>query len=174
MFRRVVRWISPGEYLYLQIFGDASCSLCMASGTGLLNQNQCDWDEETLSALSALPITRDNLSPMVDLDAPSTGLRDPWKARWPELADIPWLPAIGDGAASNLGSGCDTDRRIAINLGTSGAIRVLWSADRVGAPGEGVNSAVGMIPASAERCTPDARASHAVARVRRVSSRWDH
>ena len=54
--------------------------------------------------------------------------------RIPALAEVPWVPAIGDGAASNLGSGCDSDRRIAINLGTSGAIRVLFRAERVEIP----------------------------------------
>ncbi len=132
-FNTVKRWMSPGEFLFLRLFGDAQCSVSMASATGLFDQNQCGWDAETLDAL---PISTDNLPVLVDIDAPSRGLKEPWASRWPPLADVPWVPAIGDGASSNLGSGCDTDRQIAINLGTSGAIRVLWPADRVDIPPE--------------------------------------
>jgi gluconokinase len=130
-FRKVDRWLSPGEYLHLCLFGETRCSVSMASATGLFHQNACDWDDEMLAAV---PCSRENLAPLADLDAPLTGLRPEWSSRWPALAQVPWVPAVGDGAASNLGSGCDTDGRIAINLGTSGAIRVLWEADRVEIP----------------------------------------
>ena len=131
LFKRVDQWISPGEFLFLRLFGEAKCTVSMASATGLFDQNRCDWDSTTLDVL---PIDKSNLSPIVDIDAPSRGLAGEWAKRWPVLADLPWVPAIGDGASSNLGSGCDTDRRIAINLGTSGAIRVLWEADHVEIP----------------------------------------
>lgn len=130
-FRAVDKWLSPGEYLFLRLFGEAGCSISMASGTGLFNQNTCDWDQDALSTL-ALPA--DRLAPLTDIDRPVSGLLMPWGERWPALTDIPWVPAIGDGAASNLGSGSTTDRHIAINLGTSGAIRVLYPAERVTIP----------------------------------------
>lgn len=130
-YGRVARWLSPGEYLFQQLFGEARCSLSMASATGLFDQNACDWDAEMLQAVS---VDRSRLAPLTDIDQPMSGLRREWAQRWPGLASVPWTPAIGDGAASNLGSGCATDRRIAINLGTSGAIRVLWQAEQVQIP----------------------------------------
>jgi gluconokinase len=133
LFRKVDRWLSPGEYLFQRLFGDARCSISMASATGLFNQNACNWDDETLQAL---PISRANLAPLTDIDKPVKGLLPEWSKRWPTLANIPWAPAIGDGAASNLGSGCLTDERIVINLGTSGAIRVLFPAQKVDIPDE--------------------------------------
>src|SRR5690606_11547422 len=43
------------------------------------------------------------------------------------------LPALGDGAASNLGSGCATPDLVAITLGTSMALRVVHpSAETAG------------------------------------------
>src|SRR5690606_9102259 len=36
-----------------------------------------------------------------------------------------WYPAIGDGAASNLGSGADRVGLGAMNVGTSGALRIM-------------------------------------------------
>lgn len=133
LFNRVTRWLSPGEYLIQHLFGTTACSLSMASGTGFFDQNRCEWDSELLETAG---ITPDRLAPLTDIDSPSIGLRDEWQRRWPALAHIPWVPAIGDGAASNLGSGCADESRMAINLGTSGAIRVLWSADSVEIPPE--------------------------------------
>jgi gluconokinase len=38
------------------------------------------------------------------------------------LRGVPWYPAVGDGAASNVGSDCVDPSRIALNVGTSAAI----------------------------------------------------
>jgi gluconokinase len=130
-YARVRKWMSPGEYLFLRLFGRAACSVSMASATGLFHQNEMQWDGETLRAIGLAP---EHLLDPTDIDEPAAGLWEPYRSRWPILADIPWAPAIGDGAASNLGSGCSTDRRIAINLGTSGAIRVLFEAEQVEIP----------------------------------------
>lgn len=42
--------------------------------------------------------------------------------------NIPWYPAVGDGACSNLGSGCIDQHSMALMLGTSGSMRILWKA----------------------------------------------
>lgn len=132
IYRRVTRWLSFGEYFYLKLFGECSVSLSMASGTGLLDQNTREWDSEILGALNLSP---EQLSPLSDLDQPQTGqLKDEYARRWPRLAEIPWFPAVGDGAAGNLGSGCFSPDRIAVMVGTSGAMRVVYSADKVEIP----------------------------------------
>jgi gluconokinase len=41
------------------------------------------------------------------------------------LAGVPWFPALGDGAAANLGSGCTHPGRLALTLGTTGALRMM-------------------------------------------------
>src|ERR1044072_5128818 len=51
IFSRTKRWLSFAEYLTLKFFDDAAMSVSMASGTGLLNQHTCEWDEELLEAL---------------------------------------------------------------------------------------------------------------------------
>src|SRR5207253_11479008 len=101
-FARTRRWLSPGEYLFQRLFGEPRCSVSMASGTGMLNQSALDWDEELLTAL---PIRRDQLSPVVGL-TPSQGLKERFAQRLPALAGVPWIPAVGDGACSNLRSWC--------------------------------------------------------------------
>lgn len=124
---RAVQWLSPAEYLYARLFGRPSLSISMASATGLLDQDRCEWDPE---ALALAGIDRCALAPLDEADEPVRGLKPEWAERWPELAGIPWARAIGDGAASNIGSGCLTPERAAINLGTSGAIRVAYADER--------------------------------------------
>lgn len=125
-FTRVERWMSIGEYLFLKWFGAPACSISMASGTGLFNAHRCDWDDETLARL---PVDRTQLTPVSDADEPVRGLKDEYAARWPALAGAPWYPAIGDGACNNIGSGCVDAGRIALMVGTSGAMRVMKRAD---------------------------------------------
>src|SRR5207249_4659113 len=57
--------------------------------------------------------------------------------RLPALTQVPWIPAVGDGACSNLGSGCLGPEKAALMVGTSGALRVV-SADAHPVPPEGL------------------------------------
>ena len=120
--RRVHRWMSIAEYLHLRLFGAANVSYSVASWSGLLDRRLLRWDPELLALAG---ITDDQLSPLVDRDQPDRGLREPYARRWPALAMVPWFPAVGDGAASSVGCGCVTPDRMALALGTSGAVRVM-------------------------------------------------
>jgi len=122
-FGRVRAWVSPGEYVQRRLLGDAAASISMASGTGLLDQRTCEWDEELTRGI-------EDALPPID-DTPRSGLRPEWAERWPGLREVPWFPAWGDGACSNLGSGCGTLERAALMVGTSGALRVLWRSEDV-------------------------------------------
>lgn len=131
LFGAVRRWFSPGEYLFARLFGEPFCSLSMASGTGLFDQNRLDWDDEVLRALA---VERGQLGSLVDLDSPATGLLSAWREAMPHLARVPWFPAVGDGACNNVGSGCVDLERVALMVGTSGAMRVLFAAPRAEVP----------------------------------------
>jgi gluconokinase len=119
---RVARWGSIGEHLELEFFGDAATGVAMASGTGLFDQEACAWDAETLVVAE---IEEAQLFPLVDRREPRRGLRGPWARRWPRLATVPWFPAMPDGVASNVGSDCTDPSRIALNVGTSAALRIV-------------------------------------------------
>ncbi len=101
----------------------------MASATGLFDQNERHWEGKVIEAL---PVERSQLSPISD--EPLRGLGEEWARRWPALSEVPWFPAAGDGACSNVGSGCTRNDRLALMVGTSGAMRVLWKADSVEIP----------------------------------------
>ncbi len=104
------------------LFGRSAITSSAASWTGLLNRTNRTWDEDLLAKL---PIHREQLGTVVDVSEPSVGLRTPWAARWPALRAIPWFGAIDDGAAANVGSGCTTSDRIALSIGTTGALRTI-------------------------------------------------
>ena len=122
-------WLSFAELLTMRLFGSPTVSISMASGTGLLDQHACTWDPRVLAAI---PLDPGKLSPLDD--APRSGLRMEFAARWPALARVPWFPGWGDGATSNVGSGCMRRERVAMMVGTSGAMRVSWRTDDVTIP----------------------------------------
>jgi gluconokinase len=129
-FRATTRWCSIGELLEGRwLEGAPGPSSSMASGTGCYDQEAAQWDPEVLGALGLAPGA---LAP-VD-DEIRFGLAAPYRRRWPVLAGLPWLPAVGDGACSNVGTGC-SGARAALTVGTSAAVRVLADPEqRAGRP----------------------------------------
>ena len=118
-FTAVKQWMSPAEWLQLTLAGDAHCAIGMATGTGLFNPAKLAWDADLLKACE---ISAEQLRPVSDEPTPVDGRL---AAQFPELAGVPWFPGIGDGAASNLGSGATQPGLAAINVGTSAALRVM-------------------------------------------------
>ena len=121
-FHQVDRWLSIGEYIELRLFGEPSVSYSVASWSGLLDRHQLIWDEPLLKKI---PLDIERLSPLVDINSPKQGLGRKFASRWPALKNIPWLPAVGDGAAANIGSGCISPSRVALTMGSTTAIRAV-------------------------------------------------
>lgn len=121
--RKVARWITFGEYAFQRLFGrPCGLGLSLAAWSGMLNRRELDWDLATLGALNMNPAALGAIDPA---GAPLCGLADPWRQRWPALADIPWFPALGDGLCSNLGTAPGEADAIVFNIGTSAAVRAL-------------------------------------------------
>ncbi len=119
LMERVSQWMSPAEWLQLKLCGDANCAIGMATGTGFFNPEKLRWDA---SLMSHFGLHASQLRPVSD--APSI-VGGALGREFPALAGVPWFPAIGDGAASNLGSGATRPGFAAINVGTSAALRVM-------------------------------------------------
>jgi gluconokinase len=113
-FRAAHRFVSFSDFLYGRLLGSTATSLSMASATGLLDQNAATWDEELLEHLGLDPERLPEIS-----DEPV-----------PDGDGLPWYPALGDGACSNVGAGCTTRDRAALMVGTSAALRVVIPAER--------------------------------------------
>ena len=123
-FLRTRCWLGFAEYLCLRLFGRVTASVSMASATGLFNQQACDWDWDFVQALG---ITRDTL-PEIN-EQRDVRLTESFAARWPALAEARLITVVGDGAANNIGAGCSTKDRIALMIGTSGAMRVVFAGE---------------------------------------------
>lgn len=118
-----VRWMSFADFLSLKLFGEGATSVSMASGTGLFDgRTALAWDEELSRALE---IDREKQLPRLAADGETFRLKKEYVARWPSLGQASWFPAIGDGAANNLGAGCATKEIASLMVGTSAAMRVL-------------------------------------------------
>jgi len=127
-FAAVKQWLSPAEWLQHTLAGGANCALGMATGTGLFNPAKLAWDTELLQACDVLP---EKLRAVSDEPSP-VGSR--LAAQFAELKGVPWFPGIGDGAASNLGSGAVRPGLAAINVGTSAALRIMRDHGAARAP----------------------------------------
>ena len=51
LYQAVASWVSFAEYLQYRLFAETEMSVSMASGTGLLNQQTCEWDDDLLQQL---------------------------------------------------------------------------------------------------------------------------
>ena len=128
---QVAQWISFGEYLHRRFLGRSLCSLSMASGTGLLNISTLQWDAELVQALGIHP----EQLPTLDKTGESIqGLLREYSTVWPVLRSVPWFPAIGDGAAACIGSGCIDSTRCSLTMGTSSAMRIVIEPGSVPPP----------------------------------------
>ncbi|MBA3240693.1 MAG: gluconokinase, partial [Acidobacteria bacterium] len=124
-WRGVTRWLSFGELLTLRLCGATAASVSMASGTGLFDQRLCDWDAPLVKALGLDARTL----PALAREGEQYTLREEFASRWPALRGSAIFPAVGDGAANNVGEGCTTRGRAALMVGTSGAMRVSFEGE---------------------------------------------
>ena len=121
-FNRTRYWFGFAEFLCLRLFGESATFISTASATGLFNQRNCDWDWEFVDALGIARDTLPRLKTQTD-----ARLTDEYASRWPALAEARLVTVVGDGAANNIGAGCSTRDRIALMVGTSGAMRVVFA-----------------------------------------------
>ena len=121
-FAATHRWLGFGEYLCLRLFGGTGATISLASATGLFNQRACDWDWDFIRALDIAPGTLPRID---DEDRPR--LTEAFARRWPALAAARLAVVVGDGATNNIGAGCTTKDKIALMVGTSGAMRVVFA-----------------------------------------------
>ena len=108
LFGKVHRWVSPADWIFTQMFGTIGTSSSMASATGLYDLRTKTWHEQLCQACGVNPKQLDIIG-----ESPNQ-----WRGAYV-------FNAIGDGAAGNLGSNADTAGRIAINIGTSAAVRTV-------------------------------------------------
>ncbi|WP_176464414.1 gluconokinase [Flectobacillus sp. BAB-3569] len=106
--------ISAKEYIWYHLTHEYTIDTTLASGTGLMDIHSLQWSEEILNYLS---IQKTQLSIIV-----KSTHRAYCKQYGLEL-----VSGGGDGILANLGSGAITPDKMALTIGTSGAVRVVSS-----------------------------------------------
>lgn len=116
LLRRAARWASIKELLLHHWTGVWALDYNLATGTGLLNAAQLDWDAEALDLAGVRP---DQLSPVVS-NLSTFPLRPGLLGLLP---GTPIVVGAGDGVLSSLGAGAIEPGIVAAMVGTSGAVR---------------------------------------------------
>ena len=119
LVKKVAHWQTLAANLLARWRGrpTAPISNSEVGWTGLLDRRTLSWDEQLIVRVGINPR---QLPPVLDYAKMSVGLAQPWASKWPELANTPFFLAVGDGA-----SGCSDHTRIALTIGTTGAMRVV-------------------------------------------------
>lgn len=123
VWSKTTQWLSLSDFIALRLFGEAKTSVSMASATGIFAVRTCEWDSELSRFLKIKPA---NLPAVVSDDSQTFTLNPKFAKRWRRLKAAKWFPAIGDGAANNIGAGCVKKNKAALMIGTSGAMRVAY------------------------------------------------
>jgi len=121
IFAKTDAWLSLSDYAALRLSGKAVTSISMASGTGIFDIRKCAWDRPLIKLLGIKRLPEISTAPFT--------LNAEYAKRWPRLKNAGWFPAIGDGAANNIGAGCVRKSKAALMVGTSGALRVVRPND---------------------------------------------
>ncbi len=128
VFAKTRHIVTIKQYLLQRMFGRHMLDVGIASGSGLLNMQRRDWDEE---AMALGGIRREQLP---DLLEPTDLVSDWLPEIAAELGISPHTPlAIGssDGTLSSLGSGAVNPGQMTAMIGTSGAVRAVSDVPRV-------------------------------------------
>lgn len=117
----ILKFQDFATYCYREWFGTSAMSYSVASWSGLLNRATTDWHEDWLTHLN---LPKMMLPQLADCNTAQQGLITDYKRRWPQLANVPFYLAIGDGAAAQIGSGAIAENTATLTVGTTAAMRV--------------------------------------------------
>ncbi|MBL8155665.1 MAG: gluconokinase [Anaerolineae bacterium] len=119
-----VKFVSIKDYVVFRLTGRWLADWSTASASGLLDIRRYDWDDE---AVELAGVSRQSLP---DLASPREALRG-WQ---PDIREgvgitdnVPLILGAGDAPLANIGVGATSPGTLAINLGTSAAVRALIS-----------------------------------------------
>lgn len=113
--------ISAKDYVLLRLTGEHVLDLPTASGSQLLNVSRLRWSE---LALTLGGIDEDSLPRLVEGEEPLP-LSPEAAGELGLPGDTVVYPGLSDAAANQLGVGANKEGELAVNLGTSAAVRVL-------------------------------------------------
>ena len=124
IFKNVRLWTDFSNYLLRRWMNNKNIPLSysVASWTGIFDRKKLNWNE---SILKSIELEKNSLPELKSYDFNLVGLNSKYSKRWKNLVDTPFFLPVGDGVSSNLGVGCNSEKKIALSIGTTGALRVV-------------------------------------------------
>ncbi|MBK89703.1 MAG: hypothetical protein CL772_00815 [Chloroflexi bacterium] len=123
-FKDIDKFVDFSTYIYSKWFENKNfkASYSISSWSGLLDKNKLKWHSDLIDYLD---ISEDKLPVLRPYDDYEKGLNNHYSKRWKKLSETPFFLSVGDGMAATIGSGCYGRKKIAITVGSTGAIRIL-------------------------------------------------
>lgn len=120
LFARTHKFLGIKEYVLYRLFGRYVMDHSMASATGMFDLRKRTWDEE---ALEAAGIGMDRLPDLMPTTSFMTGIKERYAAAMGVPRQLPFVLGASDGVLANLGIGAVEPGKVAVTIGTSGAVR---------------------------------------------------
>lgn len=114
-------WVGLKDWVLAVLTGQVATELSTASGSGMLDMEERDWNPEAIELAGVRP---DQLPPILD----TTDTLPLGAVAAAELGLPPGLPVVvgaGDGPLGNLGTGAMEPGQAGLSIGTSGAVRMV-------------------------------------------------
>ncbi|AEJ24032.1 gluconokinase [Weissella koreensis] len=128
IYNKAEHYLGIKEYIFHRLFGANKMDISIASGTGMFNIFDLDWDKQ---ALEVTGVSREQMPTPVDPYTMETEMLEEYSALLGLPKDTPFVYGAGDGPLSNLGVNAVQPGVAAVTIGTSGAIRVVTDAPKI-------------------------------------------
>lgn len=120
VFGKAAYWVGIKEYVIWRYTNVLKEETSMAAATGLLNMKTVDWDDEILKLAG---IQRKQLPELVEPTYNIVGIRSEYAKVMGIDDNVHMVMGATDGALSTIGVGALEQGTLAINIGTSAAVR---------------------------------------------------
>ena len=128
IYNNAAHYLGIKEYLFQRLFGANKMDISIASGTGLFNIFNLEWDEQ---ALEVTGLSKEQLPEPVEPYEIERGLSEEMAHVLGLDQDTAFVYGAGDGPLSNMGVNAIQPGVAAVTIGTSGAIRVVTDAPKI-------------------------------------------
>ncbi|MGR3916386.1 gluconokinase [Pediococcus acidilactici] len=121
-FKQAKYWLGIKSYIIWKYFGQFLEEQPMAAATGLFNTREMQWD---VAALQQLGLQASQLPQVVEATHQVHGLNPQLAKQIGIPAETPFVMGSSDGVATTIGVGAVRKGQIAIDIGTSAAVRTM-------------------------------------------------
>ena len=121
LFTQVDKWVDIKTYLLYRLTGEVKEDITMAAGTGLFSLKKLVWDQTILNRLG---LKDRNFPQLVQPTAVIGKMKDEYVHKLDLPADVKVIAGASDGYLSTVGVGAVDKNEFALNVGTSGAVRM--------------------------------------------------